>query len=245
VSGPPALTVPEPPRPMFVARLPLAPPLQPEGGVALQAPQCGGWSQPVPMPQTEPEPSPRAEVIHTARTVEPPALRPLPALAASPLAAPAPAGRKPGPLTGTHPCTLTDEHGLTLPKRLRQQFGDRALRTLYAAPGPDQSVWLYTAAGLERLNEQLGRSPAGDSRIRQARRLCFAQAEECGVDRSGHVNLPEHLVQYAGLQQEVVLLGVGDHLEVWDARRWQEYLQKRAPEKATAERGENRAATQP
>jgi MraZ protein len=198
------------------------------------------------MPPAEPGASGRTEVMHTARTVEPPALRPLPPLAVSPLAAPAPPARKPGPLTGTHPCTLTEQHGLTLPKRLRQQLGDKPLRALYVAPGPEQSLWLYTAAGLERLNDRLERSPAGDSRVRQARRLCFAQAEECGVDRAGHTTLPDHLVQYAGLQQEVVVLGVGDHLELWDARRWQEYLQQqRGTDRATAEPGERRTATQP
>jgi MraZ protein len=169
----------------------------------------------------------------------------LPPLTAAPLAAPATA-RKPEPLTGTHLCTLADQHGLTLPKRLRQQLGDRPLRTLYVAPGPEQSLWLYTAAGLERLNEQLERSPAGDSRVRQARRLCFAQAEKCGVDRAGHTSLPDHLVQYAGLQQEVVLLGVGDHLELWDVRHWQEYLRQRpASEKGIGEPGSPRATAEP
>jgi MraZ protein len=249
----PGVPAPEPPRPVTVARLPLIAPLhtEPAGEPALppQAPSAsagtdvtppgaacaaGGWSQPIPLEQTLPTANP-PETTHTVRTGQPVTIRPLPPLATVPLAALPETTRKPQPLTGTHPCTLTDQHGLTLPKQLRQQIGDRPLRALYVAPGPEQSLWLYSAAGLERLSERLERSPAGDSRVRQARRLCFAQAEKCGVDRTGHTNLPDHLVQYAGLQQEVVLLGVGDHLELWDARHWQEYLQRRSADPLSPE----------
>jgi MraZ protein len=187
----------------------------------------------------------QAEQIHTARIDQPATLRPLPALVSIPLTAAPETVHRPQPLTGTHPCTLGEQHGLTLPKQVRQQLGEKPLRSLYAAPGPEQSLWLYTAGALERLNERLERSQASGSRVRQARRLCFAQAEKCGVDRTGLVHLPDHLVGYAGLQQEVVLLGVGDHLEVWDARRWQEYLQRpRTADKVTPEEGNQRTATE-
>ena len=40
--------------------------------------------------------------------------------------------------------------------------------------------------------------------------------------------VPERLAQFAGLNHEVVLLGVRDHLELWDAQRWQQYLAQHA-----------------
>jgi MraZ protein len=238
---------------MTVAQLPLAAPLEPDAvPVAPRQPvtnagSTSGWSQPVPVPSVPAEsvPALQTEQVHTSRIDRSGGLRPLPALASVPLAAVAETFHRPRPLTGTHSCTLGEQYGLTLPKRVRQQLGEKPLRTLYVAPGPEQSLWLYTAGGLERLNERLERSPAGDSRVRQARRLCFAQAEKCDVDRSGQMHLPDHLAGYAGLQQEVVLLGVGDHLEVWDARRWQEYLREgQKADKGPPEEGNQRAATE-
>jgi MraZ protein len=125
-------------------------------------------------------------------------------------------------LTGTHPRTLDDKKRLALPKRLREQLGDPP--TLFVTPGPDQCLWVYTQDGLERLAEKLDRSPAADAEARVFRRLYFAQTEAVDVDRSGRVLIPERLVQFAGLQHEVVLIGVRDHLELWDAGRWQQYL---------------------
>jgi len=132
-------------------------------------------------------------------------------------------------LTGTHPRTLDDKKRLALPKRVREQLGDN-LETLYVTPGPDQCLWLFTQADLERLAEKLDQAPATDAEARVFRRLYFAQAEAVDVDRSGRILLPERLVQFANLRHDVVLLGVRDHLEVWDQERWQNYLAQHAPQ---------------
>ena len=41
--------------------------------------------------------------------------------------------------------------------------------------------------------------------------------------------IPDRLLQFAGLKYEVVMIGVRDHLELWDAERWQNYLAQNAP----------------
>lgn len=130
-------------------------------------------------------------------------------------------------LTGTYPRTLDDKKRLALAKRVREQLGDP--ETLFVTPGPDQCLWLYTQESLERLAEKLDQSPATDAEARVFRRLYFAQTEAVDVDGSGRVLIPERLVQFAGLKHEVVLIGVRDHLELWDAERWQQYLGQHAP----------------
>jgi len=130
-------------------------------------------------------------------------------------------------LTGTYPRTLDDKKRLALAKRVREQLGDP--ETLFVTPGPDQCLWLYTQAGLERLAEKFDQAPATDAEARVFRRLYFAQTEAVDVDGSGRVLIPERLVQFASLKHDVVLLGVRDHLELWDAERWQRYIDQHAP----------------
>lgn len=130
-------------------------------------------------------------------------------------------------LTGTHPRTLDDKKRLGLPKRVRELLGEPA--TLYVTPGPDGCLWIYTQHGLEELAAKLDQSPATDAEARVFRRLYFAQTEAVDVDKSGRILVPERLAQFAGLTHEVVLIGVRDHLELWDAGRWQQYLQQHAP----------------
>lgn len=130
-------------------------------------------------------------------------------------------------LTGTHPRTLDDKKRLTLPKRVRDDLG--APQKLFVTPGQDQCLFLYSQQAFEQWGKKLDDAPATDAEVRVFRRLYFAQTESVDVDRSGRILLPERLVQLAGLKHEVVLLGVGDHLEIWDAERWQNYSDQNAP----------------
>jgi MraZ protein len=131
-------------------------------------------------------------------------------------------------LTGTHPRTLDDKKRLTLPKRVREQVGD--VTQLFVTPGPDQSLWIYTKDELERLSAKLDQTPATDGEARVFRRLFFAQMESVEIDRTGRILVPERLVQFAGLEHEVVLLGVRDHLELWDEKRWAAFLAQNGPQ---------------
>jgi MraZ protein len=45
------------------------------------------------------------------------------------------------------------------------------------------------------------------------------------VDKAGHFVVPSALAEAAGVKQDAVLIGVGDHLELWDAQRWQKVSQ--------------------
>src|SRR5713226_8386165 len=131
-------------------------------------------------------------------------------------------------LTGTHARTLDDKKRLGLPKRVRDQLGEvdelGDPQTLFVTPGPDQCLWLYTQSGLESLAAKLDQSPATDTEARVFRRLYFAQTESVDLDRAGRILISERLIQFASLTHEVILIGVRDHLELWDSSRWQQYL---------------------
>lgn len=129
-------------------------------------------------------------------------------------------------LTGTHPRTLDDKKRFALPRRVRETLGNP--EHLFVTPGQDRCLWLFSQEALERLADRLDQSPATDAEVRVFRRLYFAQTEAVDVDKSGRVLVPDRLVQFAGLQRDVVLLGVRDHLELWDAGRWQAYLAENA-----------------
>jgi len=130
-------------------------------------------------------------------------------------------------LTGTHPRTLDDKNRVTLPKRVREQLG--TVDQLFVTPGPDQCLWVYDQVSLEALAAKLDAAPAtgGDGSV--FRRLFFAQMEAVDLDRMGRALIPDRLVQFAGLEKDVILIGVRDHLEVWNARKWDEYLNQHGP----------------
>jgi MraZ protein len=130
-------------------------------------------------------------------------------------------------LTGTHPRTLDDKHRLTLPKRVREEIG--VVSKLYVTPGQDRCLWMFVEGNLETLAHKLDQAPATDAQARVFRRLFFAQMEAADLDKMGRILVPDRLVGFAELGKDVVLIGVRDHLELWDAARWNAYFTEHGP----------------
>jgi MraZ protein len=127
------------------------------------------------------------------------------------------------PLTGTYSCKLEDKRSLVLPKEVCAQL-DKA-ETVLLTPGPDQCLWLGTQASAARVLERVEKSGAAEQEVQTFRRLYYSQSEKASLDGSGKLVVAEKLAEYAGLGKEVVLIGIDDHFELWDAARWQRYSQ--------------------
>lgn len=132
------------------------------------------------------------------------------------------------PLTGTYTRNLDDKHRLAIPKNLREEMGngDR----VYIAPGTETSLVLYSDSEFEAVAKRFADASSNRPDTRNYLRLFYSRAERLDVDKQGRVRIPERLVQFGGLQREVVLLGVHDHAEIWDQSRWQEFLERNAAE---------------
>ena len=55
---------------------------------------------------------------------------------------------------------------------------------------------------------------------RNVQRAFFAGAMEASPDRQGRVAIPQGLREFAGLERDVVVVGLYDHVEIWDAAAW-------------------------
>jgi MraZ protein len=126
------------------------------------------------------------------------------------------------PLTGTYPVALDDKKVLTLPQAILKQLG--SCDTVLVSPGSDKCLWLTNQAHLDRLAQKLEKSPARESDKSGFKRLYYAQTMKVSV-KDGRVAIADKLAAFAELNQEVVLVGIDDHFEVWDAARWRRYTQ--------------------
>jgi MraZ protein len=182
-------------------------------------------------PEVKPEPPP-VPVIPSPPEVKPEPILPPPVeigeIKPLPVVRPGsrPARAKVLPLTGTYPCNLDAKRMITLPRAMRDQIdpGEAVL----VSPGPDHCLWVTTPEQLERLARRVEASPARDNEVRGFRRLYFAQTEKLTLSPEGRMRIPERLTKFAGLHEEVVLIGVDDHFELWDVARWRQYSQAKS-----------------
>jgi len=117
-------------------------------------------------------------------------------------------------LLGEHEHALDEKNRLTLPAKLRAELGERVVVTR----GLDGCLYVYAAARWGQLAERVGTLDPLSSEARTMQRFFFASGSEADVDRQGRVVIPANLLATVG--REVTVIGVYDHLEIWDRAAW-------------------------
>lgn len=124
--------------------------------------------------------------------------------------------------TGTYERTVDEKHRIAIPKAMRQQFVSTDTERIYAAPGNDCCIALYSEKTFEEYAEKLEQLSSARLEVRNFLRLFYSQAESVEPDKQGRIRLPDRLISFARIQSQVVLAGVRNHAEIWDKSRWEE-----------------------
>ena len=127
-------------------------------------------------------------------------------------------------LTGSYQRSLDEKCRFTLPKSIRDVLEQSGGLVLYMAPGTDGSLVVYTEESFQRLGDQLGQGPPTAQDIRAFSRLFYCAGSACGARSAGSGSHPGGLGGVVVEARDIVLIGVRDHLEVWDRERWQGIL---------------------
>lgn len=134
------------------------------------------------------------------------------------------------PLTGSYERSLDEKLRLAVPKRLRDEFQEGEITSLYAAPGVDRCIALFSPNGFQKFAQKLEQQPAYRTDVLSYARLFYSQSEKLDLDSQGRVRIPERLAKHVGLQREVMLIGVNDRAEVWDKDVWNGYFSRLSPD---------------
>lgn len=121
------------------------------------------------------------------------------------------------------------KHRLAISSALRDQIDPAADgENFILVLGPDRHLWLYPDMYYRRLLATMKQSPLPD---RQSRRvhLLTAMARVLKTDSQGRVVLPEKSMQRAVIAQDVTLVGVFDHVEIWPRDEWERHVDEALP----------------
>ena len=113
---------------------------------------------------------------------------------------------------------LDPKNRMIIPVKFRAALGER----FYLAKGFHKCVNIFTAAGWERFLENIN-IPMTDEDLQRFNRLLFSSAYESEQDNNGRVLIPANLREYAGLEKDIVSVGVKNHIEIWNKNDWQNY----------------------
>lgn len=121
---------------------------------------------------------------------------------------------------GEYTHSIDDKGRLTIPSKFREVLDNGAVITR----GYDRYLVIYPADTFQKLAEKVTSLSPTDPENRLLFRFVFAGASDLPLDKAGRINIPAFLRTYAGLDSEVIVVGAGQYIEVWNPADWQAQL---------------------
>lgn len=123
-------------------------------------------------------------------------------------------------LLGEFKHNLDSKNRVTVPAKLRTELGEKPVLTR----GLDNCLFLYPNRDWQLFMEKLNKLPIGQAKARNFKRFILSGASEIEIDEMGRVLIPEPLKKYSGFKKEIVIVGIGDRIELWSGDTWNKYI---------------------
>lgn len=120
---------------------------------------------------------------------------------------------------GEYQHALDSKNRIIVPSKFREELGDKFVLT----KGLDGCLYIYSVSEWSVLEEKLKTLPLTNKDARAFVRFFFAGANEIDCDKQGRALIPQNLLQYAGIDKEIVSIGVSTRIEIWSKAKWEEY----------------------
>ena len=114
---------------------------------------------------------------------------------------------------------LDSKNRMIVPSKLREELGNKFVIT----KGLDGCLYAYPQDEWKNLEEKMKTLPLTNRDARSFVRFFFAGACEIEMDKQGRGLIPQNLKEYAGIEKEIVSIGVLTRVEIWSKEKWQEY----------------------
>jgi len=119
-------------------------------------------------------------------------------------------------LIGEYECKVDAKGRLMVPAGLRKQFSPEAEGKLFVKRGIEKCLELYQKHDWESVSEKVSSLNQFVKKNRVFARKFISGATQLELDSVGRVNLPKNLLEYAGVEKELVLFAYGNKIEIWD-----------------------------
>lgn len=112
-----------------------------------------------------------------------------------------------------------DEKGrLAIPAKFRPPLAEG----LVVTRGIDRCLYVWTLDRWQELAQRMSKLPIVQENARRITRHFFSGAVDTKMDKMGRIIIPQFLREYAGLGDEVVVVGANTNVEIWGLERWKD-----------------------
>lgn len=120
---------------------------------------------------------------------------------------------------GEYQHAVDTKNRMIIPSKFRDDLGNKFVLT----KGLDGCLYAYTLEEWKVLEEKLKKLPLTSKDARAFVRFFFSGANEIDIDKQGRSLIPQNLLEYAGIEKDIVSIGVSTRIEIWSKTKWDEY----------------------
>ena len=122
-------------------------------------------------------------------------------------------------LIGEYEHSLDAKGRLIMPAKLREDLGEKFIIT----KGLDGCLFGFSQNEWTNFEEKLKTLPLTNKNARDFVRFFLSGATECEIDKQGRFLIAGNLREYAEMEKEVAIIGVGTRIEIWNKEKWKQY----------------------
>jgi MraZ protein len=120
---------------------------------------------------------------------------------------------------GEYQHAIDNKNRMIIPSKFRDGLSESFVLT----KGLDGCLYAYPMEEWKILEDKLKKLPLTNKDARAFVRFFFSGANEIDVDKQGRALIPQNLLEYAGIEKEIVSIGVSTRIEIWGKSKWEEY----------------------
>lgn len=122
-------------------------------------------------------------------------------------------------LLGEYNHSVDAKGRVIVPAKFRDDLGVSFIVT----KGFDSSLFVFSKQEWGKFEEKIRQLPMTNPNARSFSRFFLAGATEVELDKQGRINVPQNLLDYAGITKDVTVIGVSSRVEIWDKAKWENY----------------------
>jgi MraZ protein len=125
---------------------------------------------------------------------------------------------------GSYEYSIDSKGRINIPAKLKRCISPEANETFTVTRGFEKCLFVYPQDEWNRLEESIRALSSTNSQHRFFTRLLLEQAVESQLDGQSRITIPKNLLQFASIENEVLILGVLERIEVWNPKEYKNYL---------------------
>lgn len=126
---------------------------------------------------------------------------------------------------GQETYSIDNKGRVSIPAKMRKSISPEANDTFAITRGVDKCVVAYPLDEWRNYEEKFEQLNQYDPKNRYFLRMLLMWSEETNLDAQQRISIPKKLLEFAGIDTKVVIVGMVDHIEFWNPEEFEKYLQ--------------------